>query len=118
MTAPVYWVYILECENDSLYTGYTTNLLRRFEEHKRGIRCRYTRSFKPRAIAGAWYTEDRGQALSMERFLKSLGKAQKLAFITAPERLVEHFAHRGPVLIWEERDRQEVENGTQGMAGE
>lgn len=117
MSTPCYWVYILECENDSLYTGYTTNLLRRFKEHQRGIRCRYTRSFKPRAIACAWHTEDKGQALSMERFLKSIGKAQKLVFIHAPERLVEHFAHKGRVLIWEERARQEVENGTQGVAG-
>ena len=41
-----YWVYILNCENGAFYTGYTTDLIRRYHEHLEGS-SKYTRSFKP-----------------------------------------------------------------------
>ena len=40
----MYYVYLLECADNSIYTGITTDLARRLAEHKRGIGSRYTRA--------------------------------------------------------------------------
>ncbi|MCF6768431.1 GIY-YIG nuclease family protein [Thiotrichales bacterium 19S11-10] len=45
-----YYVYILECREGRLYTGYTTDLDRRFKEHCSGIASKFTRSFPPEKI--------------------------------------------------------------------
>ncbi len=43
-----YYVYILECADDSYYTGITNNLERRFNEHKEGNSPNsYTKSRRP-----------------------------------------------------------------------
>lgn len=90
-----YFVYILLCGNGSYYTGYTTDLNRRYQEHCQGTaKCKYTRSFKPIGIAQSWLIEgDRGLAMKMEKYIKQLSKKEKEALITAPEHLT-HWANR------------------------
>lgn len=39
-----WYVYMLRCGDDSLYTGSTTDVQRRFQEHRSGTGARYTRS--------------------------------------------------------------------------
>lgn len=65
-------VYILECINNSFYTGYTTDLTRRYAEHSQGSpKCKYTRSFPPKRIAIAWeISGDKSMALKIERKIK------------------------------------------------
>jgi putative endonuclease len=93
MMAMEYWVYILECENGAFYTGYTTDLVRRYQEHVAGTgKCKYTRSFKPVKIAQAWHiTESKNMALKMEKYIKSLSKKQKEMLIIQPEKLTARF---------------------------
>ncbi len=38
-----YYVYIIRCQDNSLYTGITTDVERRYEEHKKGIGAKYTK---------------------------------------------------------------------------
>lgn len=89
-----YWVYILHCENNSYYTGYTNNLSRRFEQHLAGTgRCKYTRSFKPLAIACCWEVfASKSTAMQIERFIKKMPKNAKLKLIAQPEKLLEVFS--------------------------
>lgn len=55
MSDASYWVYMLLCENNSYYTGYTNNLGKRYQSHVDGTGgCKYTRSFKPLKIAQFW----------------------------------------------------------------
>jgi len=84
-----YWVYILHCENGSLYTGYTTDLVRRYQQHVLGTGgCKYTRSFKPLSIAQHWQIEgDKSVAMQLERFIKKLPKKKKEELVRHPERL-------------------------------
>jgi putative endonuclease len=84
-----YWVYILLCENGAYYTGYTTDLARRYEEHLAGTdKCKYTRSFKPVKIAQSWHVaSSKNIALKMEKFIKSLSKQKKEELILQPEKL-------------------------------
>jgi putative endonuclease len=87
-----YWVYILRCENNALYTGYTDDLNKRYEAHCAGRGAKYTRSFKPVEIAQAWQVFiDKSIALKIELYIKGLGRKEKEALITKPERLVDLF---------------------------
>lgn len=84
-----YWVYILLCENQSFYTGYTNNLEKRYRSHLNGSGgCKYTRSFKPLAIAQCWLINgDKILAMQMERTIKKLTRKQKIELINAPKTL-------------------------------
>lgn len=86
MATKNYWVYILHCDNDSYYTGYTDNLEKRYRSHLNGTGgCKYTRSFKPIAIAQCWLiSDDKLLALQMERAIKKLTRKQKIELITNP----------------------------------
>ena len=73
-----YYVYILECSNGAYYTGYTTDLERRYQEHQEGsAKCKYTRSFPPVGLAASWEVEDVSQALKLEKQIKNLNRLKK-----------------------------------------
>lgn len=84
-----YWVYILNCTNDTYYTGYTTDIKRRYQEHLAGsAKCKYTRSFKPLGIAQLWrISGDKTVAMQAENFIKKLPKHKKTYFINHPTQL-------------------------------
>lgn len=89
MTDKCYWVYILHCENDTYYTGYTTNLEKRYQSHRDGSgRCKYTRSFKPVSLAQSWkISGDKAFSMQLERSIKKRSRLQKQALIANPESL-------------------------------
>ncbi len=89
----VYWVCILRCENDSLYTGYTSDLVRRYKEHLEGsAKSKYTRSFKPICIAQYWKIEgSKSLALQVEKYIKKLSKKNKTELLQEPFFLTEKF---------------------------
>ncbi len=71
----------MECKDGSLYTGITTNIKRRFAEHKSGIGGHYTRS---KEVAKIVYTEqypDRSSASKRESEIKGWRREKKLALI-------------------------------------
>jgi len=77
----MYFLYILECSDGSLYTGITNDLERRFNEHKSGTASHYTSSRKAEKIV---YTEEypnRSSALKREAEIKSWTRAKKLNLI-------------------------------------
>ncbi len=86
-----YWIYILECENGSFYTGCTNNLSKRYRQHLNGTgRVKYTQSFKPIRIAQCWRLLDtRGTALKVEYLIKSMERSDKEAIVKKPEKLKE-----------------------------
>lgn len=84
-----YYVYIIECQNGHYYTGYTTDIQRRYQEHVAGLaKCKFTRSFPPKRLAACWLVrEDRGVALSLERKIKGLSHHQKSCLAHDPNQL-------------------------------
>lgn len=84
-----YWVYILLCENNTYYTGYTKDLLKRYHAHLTGSgKCKYTRSFKPLGIAQCWkIMGDQSFAMSIERYIKKLSRLEKEQIILRPSQL-------------------------------
>ena len=88
----MYYVYMMRCSDNSLYTGITTDLKRRFEEHtkKTGTGAKYTRAKDVTGIACAWVTEKgRSEASKLEAKLKKLTKEKKEILCESPERLYE-----------------------------
>ncbi|TAK76884.1 MAG: GIY-YIG nuclease family protein [Gammaproteobacteria bacterium] len=84
-----YWVYILLCENNSYYTGYTDNIAKRYRSHLNGTgKCKYTRSFKPLSIAQCWKIKgDKSLAMQIERYIKRLSRPEKEKIIAYPSTL-------------------------------
>ena len=79
----MYFVYMLECADASLYTGIATDVERRFVEHAGGKGARYTRAHKPVRIA---YTEahpNRSSACKREAAIKKLSSSEKRALAVA-----------------------------------
>lgn len=85
----MYWVYILYCENDTYYTGYTNDLSKRYHSHVNGTgRCKYTRSFKPVAIAQCWQIDgSKSLAMQLEKQIKKLSRKEKENLIAKPAKL-------------------------------
>lgn len=79
-----YFVYILLCENNSYYTGYTDNLERRYQKHCEGVASKYTRSFKPIKISASWELSNKSSAMKAEAYIKKLSRAKKESLIANP----------------------------------
>ena len=83
-----HYVYILECSNGTLYTGYTTDVERRYQEHCQGSpKCKYTRSFPPKRLCAYWLVDGgKTAAMQLEYQIKRLSRAKKLALIADYEK--------------------------------
>ena len=76
-------VYIIRCADSTLYTGISTNVARRFEEHASGSP-KSAKYLRGRAPLDLIYTKEIGtqsEATIEERRIKALTKAQKLNLI-------------------------------------
>lgn len=83
-----FWIYILYCNNDTYYTGYTIDLAKRFEQHLGGRASKYTRSFKPLHIAQYWkISGEKKRAMQIERYIKKLTRIEKENLIADPKSL-------------------------------
>lgn len=80
-----YWVYLLRCGDDSLYTGITDDVERRVAAHNAGRGAKYTRSHLPVAVVYREEQADRSAALRREAAIKKLSRREKLALIEVSE---------------------------------
>ena len=75
----MYYTYMIRCKGNTLYTGITTDIERRFSEHsetdERGAK--YTKSHDVVKVEIVWQSENRSQASKLEFALKKLTKQQK-----------------------------------------
>ena len=76
-----WWVYMLRCRDGSLYTGATTDVERRFAQHRAGTGAKYTRAHPPEAIVYREELPDKPAALRRELSIKSLRREAKLRLI-------------------------------------
>ena len=79
----MYFVYILKCKDGSLYTGITTDLERRFNEHKKGIASNYTAAKKAMGLVYSEEHPDRSSASKRESEIKNWKREKKLELIKA-----------------------------------
>jgi putative endonuclease len=73
----MWYLYIVECSNGSLYTGITTDVERRFKEHACGKGARYTRAFGAERVVHTERFRTRPNALRREAAVKKLTRKEK-----------------------------------------
>ncbi len=74
-----WFVYMLRCGDGSIYTGISTDPLRRLAEHAAGKGAAYTRSRLPVELVWQEELADRSAALRRELQIKRLARTEKLA---------------------------------------
>ena len=75
----MHFVYMIECMNGAYYTGYTTDIDRRYKEHEKGtLKCKYTRSFPPKKLIAKWEFDNKSDALKFESKIKKFSKYEKM----------------------------------------
>ncbi|MCE9561849.1 MAG: GIY-YIG nuclease family protein [Planctomycetes bacterium] len=80
---PRWWVYVLRCADDSLYTGVTTDVTRRLKQHNAGTAAKYTRSRGPVTLVYHEPAKGHGLALRREAAIKKLPRTDKLKLCDA-----------------------------------
>lgn len=70
-------VYVLNCADGTLYTGYTTDLERRVAEHNAGEGAKYTRPRTPVEVVHVERFDTRSDAMAREYAIKQLSRAEK-----------------------------------------
>ena len=76
-----WFVYILRCADDRLYTGITNDPQRRLAQHNAGTASKCTRCRRPVEMVYQETVEDKGAALRREYAIKQLSREEKLALI-------------------------------------
>lgn len=77
-----YYIYILECADNTLYTGYTNDLENRLKAHNEGKGAKYTKSRLPVKLVYSETFDDKKEAMSREWFIKHrLTREEKIELI-------------------------------------
>ena len=78
-----YYVYIVECSDGTYYTGYTTDISRRVDEHNYSTKkaAKYTRSRRPVRLLYSEEYSSVSEALKREYKIKKLSKKQKISLV-------------------------------------
>lgn len=80
-----WFVYILLCNDNSLYTGITTDLNRRVKEHRSGLGAKYTKSKGVKDLIKYFEGPDRSWASKTEAKIKKLSKDKKWKLVESKE---------------------------------
>lgn len=75
------YVYILRCNDNSLYTGWTNNLEKRLKTHSAGKGAKYTKARLPVALVYYEEFEDKIEAMKREYKIKQLSRKEKLKLV-------------------------------------
>ena len=75
------YMYVLECADGSLYTGYTTDVEKRLKTHNAGKGAKYTKSRRPVILVYYEEYETKSEALRREAAIKKLSRQEKLRMI-------------------------------------
>ena len=92
----MYYTYMIRCKDNSIYTGITTNLEKRMQEHfTKDEKCaKYTKKHTAIKLERAWKSENRVFASKLEYWIKHLSKLQKENLIKNPEKLQEFLSEK------------------------
>ena len=77
----MHYVYILRCADDTLYTGWTTDVERRVAVHNSGKGAKYTRARLPVELVYTEEFDDKVEAQKREYAIKQLARAEKESLI-------------------------------------
>jgi len=72
-----WFVYMIRCTNGHLYTGCTTDVIRRWHQHKQGKGAKYLRAHEPKAVVFTEQQPNRSKACKREYEIKGYAKRKK-----------------------------------------
>lgn len=106
------YIYILKCEDGSLYTGISGDMEKRIKQHLGIIKggAKYTRSHRIVSVEALWHTDMPMAARKLEYALKQLSHSQKSELIGAPEELCEKYCTDLSDFIYEYSDAEKYSN--------
>jgi putative endonuclease len=79
-SSDIWFVYILRCSDDTLYTGITNDLERRVKQHNEGKGAKYTRGRGPVTLVKFIECASKSEALKLEYKIKQLPREEKLLY--------------------------------------
>ena len=73
------YTYMLRCDDNTIYTGYTNDLNKRMKSHFSDDKehAKYTKTHRPKKLEIAWQTKEKSNACSLEYYIKTLTKSEK-----------------------------------------
>ena len=74
-----HFVYIVQCKDHSLYTGYARDVEARIKQHNLGKGAKYTKARRPVVLVYQEMYDTKSEALKREYVIKQLSRKQKLA---------------------------------------
>lgn len=77
----MWYIYILECSDGTLYTGITTDVNRRLSQHNSGKGAKYTKMRRPVTLRALFEAKNRSEASKEEYRIKQLSRAEKLKLL-------------------------------------
>jgi len=90
-----YFVYILECNDSTLYTGIATDVKRRVDEHNNSDKgAKYTKNRRPVKLVYSEAQDDRSSASKREYAIKKLKRSEKLELISQDSSKKFHADHQ------------------------
>ena len=75
------FIYIVQCSDGTLYTGWTNDLDKRMKAHNEGRGAKYTRARRPVELVYSETFETKEEALRREHAIKRMTRAQKIKLI-------------------------------------
>lgn len=76
-----FYVYILECKDGTLYTGYTVDIIERIKRHNSGLGAKYTRNRRPVILKYQESFATKSEAMKREIEIKKLTREKKMSLI-------------------------------------
>ena len=78
----VWFVYMIRCSDNTIYTGITNDLEKRLDKHNSGKGAKYTKSRRPVTFLASWKYESKSAASKVEYTYKRLSRDAKLRLIS------------------------------------
>lgn len=82
MSDDCWWVYLLLCQGDRIYTGIARDVRARYQQHLTGKGARFTRAFPPERVLACRAFASQSEALREEARIKRLPRLSKLALVS------------------------------------
>jgi putative endonuclease len=89
MSKKPWFLYLIECRDNSIYTGVTVDVARRYSAHEKGTGAHYTRSHPPKRLLAIFEYPDRSAASKAEYVMKQLSANEKRMFSTSAGNAIE-----------------------------
>ena len=98
-----YYIYMLRCDNNSIYTGIAKDFQKRYAKHINGEGAKYTKIYRPIKIERVFLSDDRSSASKVEKFIQKKNKIEKELYIKEPSLLIENILKSIGIKITEKK---------------